>query len=461
LFLLLGSGAARAQANFAVGLQDDGFGPKGTAAQTSAAYGATRAVRATYVRIPLEWASVVRGNDAAQVPNGFNQADPRDNNYKWTRTDEAVSAAAAHHLTPILVLDRAPVWAEGPGTVKPATSPGAWNPNPTMFARFVRAAALRYSGSFPDPAHPGSSLPRVKYWEPWNEPNIPGFFNAPNTITAYRTLLNNAYASLKGVRGDNVVMLGGLAPVSSAPGSTPPFSFAAAEMCLRPVGTGFRRVGGCQSARFDALAIHPYSLAATPTKRAFKSGDMLVGDVGKVRTLLQAAGNRYPLWVTEFGWFTNPPDSEVGDPPATAARYVAWSMYQMWKAGASVVIWFGVLDTTSADTFSGGGLYSSNGQPKTDLSAFGFPFVAGVTRHGGWAWGRVPQPGARTVSIQRQSGRRWISVATVRTGSDGVFNAAFAARGNATYRARASGGPTSLSYNSQPIPPKRTHVFNP
>ena len=52
-------------------------------------------------------------------------------------------------------------------------------------------------------------------------------------------------------------------------------------------------------------------------------------------------------------------------------------------------------------------------------------------------------------------------VATTRTGSDGVFNASFAARGNATYRARVSGGPTSLPYDSRPIPAKRTHLFTP
>jgi polysaccharide biosynthesis protein PslG len=459
--LLLGPVTGRAQARFAVGLQDDGFGPDASNAQAATAYSAMRAVHGSYVRIPLEWAQIVSSPNASAPPKGFDQSNPRDSNYSWHHVDAWVRAAAAHHLTPIMVLDRAPQWAEGPGPITTPISDGAWDPNPRMFAQFVKAVASRYSGHFPDPQNPGSSLPRVKYWEPWNEPNIPGFFSAPNQVSAYRAILNGAYASLKSVHSDNVVFIGGLSSVSSVRGSTPLLTFLADLLCVRRSGSRYVTIGSCRRVHFDAISVHPYALAATPTKHAYKPGDLLVGDIGKVPPLIRATGRNYPLWVTEFSWFTNPPNGQVGDSFATSARYVDWSMYEMWKAGVSVVIWFQVLDdNSSGDTFSGGGLYSAPGQPKPTLNAFGFPFVAGVAG-GGWAWGRVPQSGTKTVFVERQAGSRWVRVATVRTGSDGVFTARFAARGNGTYRARVSGGPTSLSYNSRPIPPRRTHLFNP
>jgi hypothetical protein len=462
--LLLGLGAGRAQARFQLGLQDDGFGPDGTSAQAGSAYGAMQAIHGSYVRIALQWSDVVESNNSPKPPPGFDQANPGDSHYGWTRIDAQVLAAAQHHLHPILAIDRTPTWGSGPGPVKQYTGEGAWNPIVSEYSQFVHAAARRYSGSFPDPNRPGSSLPRVRYWEPWNEPNIPGYLNAPNTGGEYRSLLGAAYGQLKSVHRDNVVLLGGLAPVSPVPGSIPPLKFAADLICLRSAGSGYAAIRSCRRASFDAVAVHPYSIAATPTKRAYKRGDLLMGDMGELRSLVQAANRtghtNYPIWVTEFSWYTNPPDTQIGDAPNTAARYVAYSMYEMWKAGVSVVIWFKVLDPSGNDTYSGGGLDYASGQPKPSRDALAFPMVAGVGRGRGFAWGRVPTSGPKTVVVERQAGRRWVRVASVRTGAGGVFYARFGARGNAVYRARALGGPTSLPYDSRPIPPRRTHLFN-
>ena len=322
---------------------------------------------------------------------------------------------------------------------------------------------MRYSGSFPDPAQPGATLPRVRFWEPWNEANIPAFFSAPDAAGAYRNLLDTAYRQLKSIHGDNLVLMGGFAAVSPVPNSVPPLNFAAELMCQSLHGSRWVTIHGCQPAHFDALAAHPYSIAATPTKHAFKRGDLIVGDIGTLRGLLRAAGRvahrYYPLWVTEFGWYTNPPNTQIGDPPKVAARYVEYALYEMWKAGASVVIWYSALELTG-DNFAGAGLYSAPGQPKSTLGAMAFPFVAGVRRGSGFGWGRAPTSGGRRVIVERAAGRRWVRVATARTGSDGVFYVRFGARGNGFYRAHVSGGPTSFTYNSRPIPPKRTHLFN-
>jgi hypothetical protein len=59
--------------------------------------------------------------------------------------------------------------------------------------------------------------------------------------------------------------------------------------------------------------------------------------------------------------------------------------------------------------------------------------------------------------VQRQTRHGYKTVASARTGSDGVFTVHFSASGNATYRAQVSHGPKCLPYNSAPIPAKFTH----
>lgn len=456
---------AHAQAQFQLGLQDPGFEAGGTSAQTRAANAAMHAIDGSVVRVTVYWATVAP--DGKTIPAGFRSSDPAEPRYRWSALDSAVRSAAQHHLRVIFSIQDAPTWAQGSGPAKPYVSTGAWDPNPTKFAAFLHAVASRYGGSFPDPLQSGATLPRVMYWEPWNEPNIPGYFSAPNPVSAYRTLLNRAYGVLKAVHRDNLVVLGGLAPVSPVPGSTPPLDFGAALLCLQRVGTGFSASRSCrQRARFDVFAMHPYSLASTPTKHAYKPGDVLVGDMGKVGALVHTAdrlhtaapGIRHKIWVTEFAWLTNPPNAQLGDSDAVAARYVAYSMYEIWNSGVSLVIWQTVLDEPG-NGFVGGGLYWSSGHPKPTLQTFAFPTVASVSGGRGFVWGRVPGPRPVDVVVQRALGNQWRTVATLRTGSDGVFSTRFPASGNGFYRAHVIGGPTSLVYDSRPIPPKRTHAF--
>ncbi len=130
-------------------------------------------------------------------------------------------------------------------------------------------------------------MPRVKLFEAWNEENLKGSLDSPDLITEYRSLLNAAYATIKAVHSDNVVAVGGLAPVTITNQVMAPLQFAAQLMCLHRVRTHYVRAGSCPvQARFDAFSIHPYSLASTPTLHAYSYDDVLVADMGKVHTLL-------------------------------------------------------------------------------------------------------------------------------------------------------------------------------
>ncbi len=461
---------SQAHAGFRLGLQDPGFQSTGTASQASDAFAAVHAINGSLVRVAAYWAAVAP--KGTSQPAGFDAANPADPRYRWSALDFAVRSAAQHHLSVILDILDAPTWGEGPGEPRNASSlsihQGAWDPSPSDLAQFARAAALRYSGSFPDPLHPGSTLPRVKYWEIWNEENLPYYLAASDSVSEYRSLLNAGYGAVKSVHRDNVVILGGLAPVSFLPPySISPLKFAAELLCLHRVGTRFHANRSCpQRAHFDVFAHHPYTLAATPTKPAYKYDDVLIADMGKIANLVHTADRlhtdapsiRHPIWATEWGWFTNPPNTQVGDAPAVAARYVAYSMYEMWKNGVSAVIWQTVLDSPNDDPI-GGGLYTTAGQPKLTLRAFAFPVVASVAGGRGLVWGRVPASRRVRVTVQRAVGHHWRRVATTTSGPDGIFSARIRAKRNGLYRAQAQ-HLVSLPYDSRPIPPRRTHLFN-
>jgi hypothetical protein len=454
-----------AQAQFTLGLRDmNFFSPNGPGQALST----IKAIDGSWIKIDASWLDI--GPAGTRMPAGFKPSNPGDPQYNWAALDNEIRSAAKWHLHVMLDLWGAPDWALGPNRPNnPNINFDAWDPSPVQFGLFARAAALRYSGHFPDPLHPGINLPRVNDWEIWNEENLPIYLAAPDLVGEYRALLNAAYGAIKGVAQSNVVAVGGLAPVSYLPPlSVSPLKFAAQLMCLRRVGTSFVRERSCSPPRFDAFADHPYTLAATPTKHAYHYDDVLVGDLGKLTGLLHAAqrlhvaASSVRLWVTEWAWFTEPPNKLVGDANATAARYVAYSMYEMWRSGVQMVIWSWLQDDprgSSSSTVLGGGLYFASGRAKLALRAFAFPFVASVNGRSGFVWGRAPVSQRVRVVVQHLVGKRWQQVATATTHADGVLLVALNVQRNGLYRAHVVGGPSSLAYDAKPIPPKRTHLF--
>lgn len=463
-----------ASARFELGLDDTTNLTGGDGAK---APNAARAVHATTQRIIVFWSRVAPGG--ASEPAGFDARNPADTHYDWTAVDAAVRAAHQRGLRVLMTLYGAPKWAQGPDRPSSDTvvgqqiGPAAWDPDPRAFAAFARAAAQRYGGSFPDPLHGRHSLPRVRDWEMWNEEDLPLMFASPHPVDDYRELLNYGYDAVKSVHRTNTVVVGGFAPVSFLQRSISPLRFAADLLCLRRHGRRFSRVRHCpHRARFDVLAHHPYSLAATPTKHAYHYDDVLVGDMGKLNTLLRTADHlhtafplreRHRLWVTEWSWPTNPPNHQLGDAPRTAARYVALSMYLMWHSGVQLVVWQNMVDDPKTPgpgfsfVFVGAGLYTQAGRAKPTEAAFRFPLYARVHRGHGYAWGRAPVSARTRVTVQRRTHGHWRSIAHAVTGTDGVFQVHFHASRNASFRALADGH-ASLAYDSTPVPARRIHA---
>jgi hypothetical protein len=424
-----------------------------------------RQAGASSVRISLVWRSVAPPGTSR--PAELRPADPADPAYRWEEYDRLVVEAVSRGLRPILSIQGAPQWAQGPG--QGAT--GTVRPNPVDLRLFALAAATRYSGRY-------QGLPRVHYWQVWNEPNLHIFLSPqfvgrqPTSPSIYRPMVNQMAQAVKSVHRDNVVIAGGTAPFRDL-GVTHtnwgPLGFMRELLCLdrnlRPK---------CRArVQFDVWAHHPYT-SGGPTRKAVLPDDVSLGDLPEMRRVLQAgvrAGNvvsaRPPLfWVTEFSWDTRPPDPH-GVPLALHRRWVAEAMFRMWQNGVSLVTWLQMRDEPLATSHIQAGLYYrgatlAQDRPKPSLQAFRFPFVA-FPQHAQkrvYVWGRTPHGRQARVLVEQQFRGGWKRLGIVQTNRNGIFQARFATHRTGFVRARTvdraeRAAPFSLAH----VPDRRFNPF--
>lgn len=368
------------------------------------------------VRLAFGWSAI--SPTAPPVDQASSAAWP---GYRWDAVDAQVRAVVAAGMTPLLSFNGAPAWAQEPGRPNGVVA-SAWKPDPGAFGRFMRAAAERYSGRFPDPLAPGSALPRVRQFQVWNEPNL-DLYLAPQKIggepfapVRFRQLVNAGYAGVKAVQPDATVVAAGLAPFGD-PGANPrrtrPVEFLRSMLCL----DGALRKRCAEPTFVDVLSHHPYGVDR-PGRAAYAGDDATVPDLERLTRVISAArtagtlGPRRPqLWVTEFGYDSSPPDPK-GVPTATRARWISEALWRMWRAGVPAVYWYLLQDQAPTPSFAAtyqSGLYVRDGRAKADLRAFRFPLLVTRTtpeRH--YVWFRTPAAG--TVAIQARRGGRWRTV---------------------------------------------------
>jgi hypothetical protein len=386
----------------------------------------------TWVRLFADWSGIA----PVTPPRGFRPADPRDPSYKFFNLDAFVGNAAAHRQNVVMTILGAPAWAEGAHRPAAGAPQGTWRPNPAALGAFARALAVRYSGHFPNPTAPRTMLPRVSYFQIWNEPNLRidltpqwvrrGRTFVPQSPTLYRRMLNAAYANIKAVRPTAHVLLAGTAPYGDPPGvdRMMPVVFTRELLCLH--GEALRREQCPNPAHFDAIAHHPYTL--TPTLHAFTRDNVSLPDLGRLQRIVRVAvrtgralpAGPKPMWVTELAWTSGPPDPG-GISTTLQARYLSRAFYELWRQGVSHVFWLELRDPPEGtNALLGSGVYFNNGRAKLSAGAFRFPFVALPARHGMITlWGRAPVAG--NVSIQLGRGHGWQSRLVLHTTSGGIF----------------------------------------
>jgi hypothetical protein len=259
------------------------------------------------VKINLYWDEVAPGG--RRKPARFDGSDPAD--YDWSNYDGAVQGILARGMRPFLSLGgRGPRWA-----TKAKGRKGTYRPKASEFRRFAEAAGRR----FPD----------VHIWSIWNEPNLYSWLSpqrrkdrTPLSPSIYRGLYLAGHAGLEasGHRGDTI-LLGELMPRGgTSPRKVPPLEFLREMACLNrdyrqyrgraAKRRGCRRVGRIPT---SGLAYHPYTPAGGPHVPEQRD-DAAIGQLSRVRKTLDALARRgklpgrTPIWITEFGFQTDPPD---------------------------------------------------------------------------------------------------------------------------------------------------------
>ena len=365
--LLALSAPAEASPYVRYGLQDDawlGYGP-GTLDER---IDTLDRMGVTLVRYTLDWSRI----------------EPRRGDYDWDQADAILRGLNTRGLVPVVTLWGTPRWANG------GRSPN-WVPRSKWsFAGFARKAADRY--------------PFVRHWLIWNEPNQRRWLRPTSPRVYTQTLLNPAYTAIhRATRGAKV-----------AGGVTAP---RGAAMGVSPVD--FIRGMGAAHARLDAYAHNPYPLRRFETPSTGGCGhcetitmatiDRLLREVGK------AFGQRTRIWLTEYGYQTNPPDRLLGVSPALQARYLAEAARRAHATPyVDMLIQYLYQDEPDAERWQSG-LLTASGRAKVSRLSAMLP-LAQATRSGlrTVLWGQVrPGSGRQQYVLQELRNGGWRSVGGV------------------------------------------------
>ena len=367
------------------GIQDDAwleFGP-GKLNERLATF---KRLGVPLVRFTLHWNEI-----AVRRPKDPNS--PRDRGYDWRRPDRILRGLRRYGLTPVLTLVGTPAWANGGRT------PNFAPPRPRDFRAFARAAARRY--------------PWVRYWLIWNEPNKRLWLRPTKSAIYVQHLLNPGYEAIHAVLphahvGGGVTAprggLGGVAPVAWIRG------MAAAH------------------AKLDAYAHHPYpsSPGETPSSGGCKNcPSITMATIPKLLILVRRSFGPKPVWLTEYGYQTNPPDTFLGVPPKRQATLLSLAAMRVWRLPrVTMLIQYLYRDEVVLSRFQTG-LVFANSQPKPSLQSFKLPFAE--MRRTGFetvVWGQIRggRAGRKPYQLEVLHKNVWTPVGRARlTNNAGVF----------------------------------------
>jgi hypothetical protein len=201
------------------------------------------------------------------------------------------------------------------------------------------------------------------------------------------------------------------------------------------------------------MAIDPYEVGG-PGTHAMNIDDVSVPDLGKLTRIQNRAvsvgralpGRHKQLWVTEFGYDSNPPNPG-GVSLTRQAMFLEQAMYTFWQEGVSTAVWYLIRDQAAgfAQNTYYTGLYFYNGTAKPVVEAFRFPFLLWPSGTHNQVWGIAPHSGS--LVVQRKVGNSWKTLFHTGVSAGNVFTRNVSAGLHGSFRAMV-GGETSLVWTS-------------
>jgi hypothetical protein len=387
------------------------------------------------LRVELSWYDVAPGAASATRP-AFEATNPAS--YDWGQYD-IVLAEAKRLGWPV------PRWA-----TSNQTAPYLTRPDDQDFQEFMTAVGRHYGSE-------------VSLFAIWNEPNHPAYllpqFNSrgmPESPRIYRGLYQAGYAGLvasgmahprvlfgetapTGYDRVNVRQLGTLHDVA-------PLEFLRDALCLN---THYRKSGSCGLLQMTGYSHHAYTLPAGPYYKFPESDDVSIGSLGRLSHALDLAARAHaipagtPIYLTEFGVQTYPPNRQLGVPPAQQAQFDAIAEHIAWSnprvaAFSQYLLKDDPVGGAPGSSAHGGtvgfqtGLEFVSGAPKPLYYSWPIPLTVTPTGHRFALWGLVrPATGATTVTVEVRArhARRYHVLRKLRTNGLGYWSFTSSVRG--------------------------------
>jgi hypothetical protein len=323
-----------------------------------------QALGARRIRVTAFWNRFAPNPNGDTRPPGFDPTNPETYPAESWRVLDGVVAAIRRRGMAVNLNPTAP----GPRWAGTAffddRLDSVTNSSPAEFAGFVTALGTRYSGAYV-PAGATAPLPRIDHWSIWNEPNQ-GAWLAPqwrgtgkDAVPAapqqYRALAGAAWGALTATGhtpATDTILVGETAPkgaakVAAVSNAMAPMVFTRRLYCL---GDDLRLLAGEQAtavgcpatpdpaafvAQNPALfsmtgwAHHPYELTSSPTTPPDRPKDyvtaanlpLLTDQLDRIMARYGVRRPPLPLYLTQFGYQTDPPDG-FGVSPAKQAEYL-------------------------------------------------------------------------------------------------------------------------------------------
>ena len=348
------AGAALALPSTGVGgvaaIQDDIL-TTAPAAEIPARLTLVRDTRAKVARFDILWSFV-----ATRQP--VNPADPADPAYDWSRIDQVMIGFDLNNITPIVSTYSTPTYAVAGRNTK---FPSAYNPNAptaTAFGAFMKAVATRYNGHYPNPA--GGTLPRVRHYEVWNEPNLKNFFrfNGSSNIGKYKGLVKAAYTNIKAANPNAIVIAG-----VGGPRSTGGNGNVSAKVWMD-------KLVADKSVKFDAYSQHIYpSQGPKFTSPSYDKAFPTWNSLQLIYDTLDKKRKGMKLYVTEAGYTTGTtPFRNVKVSVSQQNTYLKqlYNLPLVKSPRMAAVVWFNLEDNKNWP----GGLLRANGSKKPSYNSF-------------------------------------------------------------------------------------------
>jgi len=372
-----------------IGINDEGFTLYGNPAK---AFQAIRELKVQVIRVNLYW-----GGNQWGVANKRpkDATDPGDSSYDWAIYDRLARYAWSNHVQLMFSIVGTPPWANnGKGRTAPPT-------NYDDLSTFAATAATRYNGFFIPPASqqdptlagPTAPLPVVNLWTAWNEPNNPQFLTPQykkagskwvvESAISYAKICDAIYQGIHTVTIDPGALTnttGKYKPTKEivACGVTDPRGNDAPSLLKRASVDPLTFLTAAHAAGmgpFDVYAHNPYASAGTESPTYVPKGNgarrVQFGNLSALFSLLTKYYGQKHLWITEYGYQTNPPDKTVFG--TSYANQAAWLTQSVKLARANpridIYIWYLIKDEPVLGGWQSG-LETAKGVKKPSWTAF-------------------------------------------------------------------------------------------